>query len=59
MEVRRWIVPEPVERLPALFLALIATATIFGAINVGFAPQAGITAGQGWQQAAMPAGIGA
>jgi hypothetical protein len=46
MDTKRWIVSEPVERLPALFLALVATAIVFAAINAGFAPTAADLAGR-------------
>lgn len=51
METKRWIVPDPIERLPAVLLAVIVTGLVFAALNAGFAPQAMAVAG--WQQAAL------
>jgi hypothetical protein len=53
METKRWIIPAPIERLPALFLAVVVTAMVFAAINAGFTPHAAGLAGWQWQQAGM------
>jgi hypothetical protein len=50
METKRWIVPAPAERLPALFLAVVVTVMVFAAINAGFTPHGATQAGWQWQQ---------
>lgn len=51
METKHWIVPAPAERLPALFLAVVATLLVFAAINAGFAADGADQAGGEWHQA--------
>lgn len=53
METKNWIIPAPIERLPALFLAVVVTALVFAAINAGFTPHAAALADWRWQQAGV------
>jgi hypothetical protein len=53
MDTKHWIIPAPVERLPALFLAIMVTALVFAAIHAGFTPRAVAPLEWQWQQAGV------